>query len=257
MSRHDPSRLRAPVLGVPIDVVTAQEALARVASWAHDRQSRTVCFCNAHSAVTARRDPVHLQVLAGSDLVAPDGSPVAWMVRRQGHREQARVSGPDFMLAYLEHAATCAEPLFLFGSTESTLAALKGQLLARWPSLKVVGTYSPPFRPLTVEEDSAVVAMIRQSGAATVWVSLGCPKQERWMADHRDMIPAVMLGVGAAFDFHAGVIKRAPPWMQRWHLEWLHRLASEPRRLWRRYFSTNTRFILYAVSDALGIRSRG
>jgi N-acetylglucosaminyldiphosphoundecaprenol N-acetyl-beta-D-mannosaminyltransferase len=156
------------------------------------------------------------------------------------------------MWKYCEAVNGSAESIYLYGSTEQTLAGLKANLLRAFPGLKVAGVYSPPFRPLTEEEEDAVAVMINSSGANIVFVGLGCPKQERWMAAQRGRIHAVMIGVGAAFDYHAGITRRAPQWMQRWGLEWLHRLASEPRRLWRRYLVTNTLFILSAVTQLLG-----
>ena len=152
---------------------------------------------------------------------------------------------------FCEQAQLPAKPIFFYGSTEETLAKLKVNLLAAFPALKIAGMISPPFRPLTPDEDAAIVEQINASGAGVVFVSLGCPKQEMWMAAHRGRIHAVMVGVGAAFDYHAGTIKRAPKWMQDCGLEWLYRLASEPRRLWRRYLVTNTLFVLGAAKQLL------
>jgi N-acetylglucosaminyldiphosphoundecaprenol N-acetyl-beta-D-mannosaminyltransferase len=210
-----------------------------------------VCICNAHSVVTAAQDPNFRQAIAHADMATPDGAPVAWMLKRQGAVGQQRVSGPDLMLDYCAHIAESGESIYLYGSTESTLAALQRVLRARWPMLRIAGAESPPFRPLTPEEDAAVIQRINGSGAGTVWVSLGCPKQELWMAAHRGRVQAVMLGVGAAFDFHAGVVPRAPAWMRNNGLEWLHRLASEPSRLWKRYLLTNTSFVLGAARQLL------
>jgi N-acetylglucosaminyldiphosphoundecaprenol N-acetyl-beta-D-mannosaminyltransferase len=151
------------------------------------------------------------------------------------------------MVDYMTHAAASGEPVFLYGSAPATLQRLQGALRAHWPALKIAGAVSPPYRTLSAEEDRAIVEQINASGAATVWVSLGCPKQERWMAAHRGRIHAVMLGVGAAFDFHAGTINRAPAWMRTHGLEWLHRLYSEPRRLGRRYLTTNSSFLAGAL----------
>ncbi len=236
-------RLTTPVLGVPIDAVGMDEALRRIAAWAARGESRSVCICNVHSVVTAAQDSRFMQVLQSADLATPDGAPVAWLMRRQGVVGQARVSGPDLMLAYCEQAASRGEALFLFGSTEPALALLQVRLLERFPGLRIAGSLSPPFRVPTAQESAAHVAAINASGARTVWVCLGCPKQERWMAQHRGHVQAVMVGVGAAFDFHAGLQARAPLWMRRAGLEWLHRLASDPRRLWKRYLLTNSAFI--------------
>jgi N-acetylglucosaminyldiphosphoundecaprenol N-acetyl-beta-D-mannosaminyltransferase len=244
-----------PVLGAPIDVLTGAQAVLRIAGWAQRRESRMVCICNAHSVVTAARDAAFMQALAAADMATPDGCPVAWMLRRQGAQGQTRVSGPDLMLDYLAHASEQGESVFLYGSTPQTLELLNAMLTARWPQLRIVGLYAPPFRPLTAAEDDEVVRMINGSAANTVWVSLGCPKQELWMAAHRGRIQAVMLGVGAAFNFHAGMAPRAPVWMRDHGLEWLHRLASEPSRLWRRYLVTNTTFLALALVQLIRARA--
>ena len=240
-----------PVLGVPIDVLSPAAAVQGLLGWAQRRESRVVCICNAHSVVTAHRDAGFMQVLRAADMATPDGAPVAWMLRRQGAASQARVSGPDLMRDYCALAAQRGESIFLFGNTESALQQLQAQLRKTWPALRIAGAVSPPFRPLSNAEDEAIVQQINASGASTLWVSLGCPKQELWMAAHRGRVQAVMVGVGAAFDFHAGTVKRAPPWMREHGLEWLHRLVSEPRRLWRRYLVTNTLFVLAAARQLL------
>ena len=246
------------VLGVPIDVLNWNEALERLIVWGRDRQSRYVCICNVHSVVTASQDAEFGRVVLEADMATPDGAPVAWMMRKLGHADQQRINGPDLMWKYCELNSGLDARLqendggvFFYGSTEETLAVLQSKLLTAFPRLKIAGAISPPFRKLTSEEDDAIVEQINASGAGTVWVSLGCPKQELWMAAHRGRINAVMVGVGAAFDYHAGTIKRAPKWMQDSGLEWFHRLASEPRRLWRRYLVTNSLFVLGAVRQLL------
>lgn len=240
-----------PVLGVPIDAVTWDEAISRIRFWADNKESRYVCITNVHSVVTATQDTAFGEVVRQADMATPDGAPVAWMLRRLGSSDQARINGPDLMWKYCEQASSKRESIFLYGGTPETLEKLKVVLLDRFPSLDIAGAYSPPFRVLSDAEDSDVVDMINASGAGTVWVSLGCPKQEKWMASHRGRISAVMIGVGAAFDYHAGTIKRAPVWMQRNGLEWLHRLVSEPKRLWRRYLITNTLFIFGVIKQLL------
>ncbi len=244
-------RLRRPVLGVPIDAVTATQALRRVAGWARERQSRVVCICNVHSVVTAARDAELQSAIASADLATPDGAPVAWMLRRQQVAGQRRVSGPDLMESCCDEFARSGEAIYLLGGTEATLAALRARLLERWPTLRIAGAHAPPFRPLTAQEDAEIVRRINDSGAGVVWVGLGCPKQERWMAAHRGSVRAVMVGVGAAFDFHAGTVARAPRWMRERGIEWLHRLASEPRRLGRRYLVTNAVFLWSAAWQLL------
>ena len=168
-----------------------------------------------------------------------------------GHAGQQRINGPDLMWKYCEQAQYRDESVFFYGSSEATLALLKTKLLSAFPTLKIAGVISPPFRTLTSAEDMAIIEQINTSGAGVVWVSLGCPKQELWMAEHRGRINAVMVGVGAAFDYHAGTLKRAPLWMQHNGLEWFYRLVSEPRRLWKRYLITNTLFVLKAIRQLL------
>ncbi len=237
----------AYIRGVPIDVIDWENVLNQLSDWSIRRESRYVCICNVHSVVTATQNKAYGHVVNKADMATPDGAPVAWMLRRIGYTNQQRINGPDLMWRYCEQAQYREESIFLYGSTEETLAKLKAKLLAVFPNLKIAGAISPPFRSLTPDEDAAIVAQINSSGAGVVWVSLGCPKQEMWMAEHRDCIQAVMVGVGAAFDYHAGTIKRAPKWMQDCGLEWLYRLASEPRRLWKRYLITNTLFVMGAV----------
>ena len=248
------------VLGARIDALSWDAALARLLGWAHARDSRYVTICNVHVVVSASRDAAYRDIINGSDMATPDGAPVAWMLRRQGFANQPRISGPDVMWALCERAAKEDLPIYCYGSTEVTLALLDARLRAAFPALKVT-MESPPFRVLTAEEDAAAVARINASGAGIVFVGLGCPKQERWMAEHRGRdaldesplrVNAVMIGVGAAFDFHAGTVQRAPAWMRDNGLEWLHRLASEPGRLWKRYLVTNTLFILGAARQLLG-----
>ncbi len=235
------------ILRASIDVLEWETAITRISQWARANESRYVCICNVHSVVTTRQDNTFCQVVANADMATPDGAPVAWMLRRLGFPGQPRINGPDLMWRYCEHAATRGESIYLYGSTPETLDILQRRLVKAFPGLCIAGAWSPPFRALTKEEDAVDVARINASGAGTVWVSLGCPKQEKWMAAHRGHINAVMVGVGAAFDYHAGTIHRAPPWMQRNGLEWLHRLLSEPRRLWRRYLVTNTLFVMLAT----------
>lgn len=241
-------RIGAKVLGAAfIDALDWSEAIRRIAAWASAGESRYVCICNAHSVVTASQDPQFARVLNSADMTTPDGAPVAWMLRALGFAGQRRINGPDLMLRYCEVAAISRDPIYLYGNVESTLKILIAVLEERFPGLRIAGSFSPPFRPLSEEESSLIVDQINQSGAKTVWVSLGCPKQETWMAAQKGRINAVMIGVGAAFDYHAGTLRRAPPWMQRNGLEWLYRLGSEPRRLWRRYLITNSLFVLGAI----------
>lgn len=258
MSAHDMfrgmvarTRHSYDVLGTSIDALGWDDALDQIRDWAGLRLSRYVCICNVHSVVSARQDKAFAAVLAKADMATPDGAPVAWMLRRFGAVAQQRINGPDLMWRYCAQAATRDESIYLYGGSEETLKLLRLRLLAEFPGLHIAGHYSPPYRALTREEDEAIIQDINASGAGTVWVSLGCPKQEQWMAAHRGRIHAVMIGVGAAFDYHAGTLQRAPLWMQKRGLEWFYRLWQEPRRLWRRYVFTNTRFMLAAAVTLL------
>lgn len=249
-------RKGAKILGAFIDAPDWKTALERVSGWAARGESRYVCICNVHSVVTTGQDDEFSRVVSEADMATPDGAPVAWMLRKLGFAGQQRINGPDLMWKYCEQASKRGESIFLYGGSDETLAILQPKLLAAFPGLKIAGAISPPFRALSAEEDAADVAQMNASGAGTVWVSLGCPKQEKWMAAHRGRINAVMIGVGAAFDYHAGTIVRAPLWMQRYGLEWFHRLCSEPGRLWRRYLVTNTLFVLGAIKQLAFGRAR-
>ena len=250
------TRRTEPVLGAPIDALTWDEAVCRVQRWAAAHESRYVCICNAHSVVTSARDAAFARVVAQADMATPDGAPVAWMLRHLGHPAQQRINGPDLMLRLCEQAAATGQSVCLFGSTASTLERLTAELKRRWPQLRIADAISPPFRQVSAEEDQAYVDRINRSGAGLVFVSLGCPKQEVWMAAHRGRVHAVMVGVGAAFDFHAGTVARAPARMRNNGLEWLHRLLSEPRRLGRRYLTTNGHFLWLAARQLLRGRTR-
>ena len=238
-------RIGAPILGSFIDAILWQETIDTLLRWAQGRQSRYVCICNVHVVVTAKQDPELRQVVNEADMATPDGMPLAWVLRRIGVQLQERINGPDFMWRLCGQAAEKGLSIFLYGSTEETLGRLTDNLKTAFPRLVIAGVSSPPFRLLSDEEDREMIDLINGSGAHIMFVGLGCPKQEFWMAVHREKIRAVMIGVGAAFDYHAGTVKRAPLWMQRSGLEWLFRLMSEPKRLWKRYLVTNSLFMIH------------
>jgi len=194
--------------------------------------------------MSAHEDPATMQALLGATLAVPDGQPLVWALHALGQSRATRIYGPDLMLRFCERAARQAIPMYLYGGrTEQALELLERRLRERFPGLRIVGGHSPPFRPLTREEEDRVLGEIDASGAAVVWVGTGQPKQELWMASVRLRVAAPLLvGVGAAFDFHAGLVPQAPAWMQRGGLEWTYRLSREPRRLWRRYARYNPRF---------------
>lgn len=242
-----PSKLNGKmILGCFINAGSWDSTINLIHRWGAARESRYVCICNVHSLVTARHDEVFRNALINADMATPDGMPVTWMLRQMGFPDQQRINGPDLMWNYCELAERMNESIFLYGSTQKTLDNLQRRLNISFPKLVIAGSYSPPFRTLSSEEDAEITDRINSSGAQVAFVSLGCPKQELWMQAHRGKINAVMVGVGAAFDYHAGTIKRAPLWMQHHGLEWLHRLYSEPRRLWKRYMVTNSIFIIAA-----------
>jgi N-acetylglucosaminyldiphosphoundecaprenol N-acetyl-beta-D-mannosaminyltransferase len=195
--------------------------------------------------MSAREDPATLAATLDATLVVPDGMPLVWALRLLGHAEATRVYGPDLMVAFCARAAREGIPIYLYGGrTPEALELLTRRLGERFPGLRIAGGYSPPFRELTETEEREVVQRIDGSGAQVVWVGTGQPKQERWMHHMRPLLQAPLLvGVGAAFDFHAGLVPQAPAWMQRRGLEWTYRLAREPRRLWRRYARYNPRFV--------------
>lgn len=253
------SRKGHPILEAFIDALSWDEAISRIVQWGSARESRYVCICNVHSVVTTTRDVEFKVAVNNADMATPDGAPVAWALRSLGYQGQERINGPDLMMHYLAEAERRGQVVFFYGTTDATLARLRSSLVRRFPALRIGGACAPPFRPLTKEEDDAIIRTINDSAANVVFVSLGCPKQEKWMADHRGRIHAVMIGVGAAFDYHSGMVKRAPLWWQQHGLEWLYRLRSEPRRLFIRYMVTNLLFVFgfmrQIISSKLPLRN--
>lgn len=250
-------RARSCVVGVPIDVIGWDETIEKLSLWARQRKSRTVCLCNVHVVMTANEDPELHAAIRQTDLALPDGAPIAWSLRRSGHRNQSRISGPDVMWSCLQVAELEEQVVSFYGDTDITLNRLRRSLLAAFPRLRIGVMISPPFRPLTPAEDEGFIKAINSSGTQTLFVGLGCPKQELWMFKHHGSVDAVMMGVGAAFAFHAGMTSRAPEWMRHSGLEWLHRLAMEPRRLAKRYLVTNSRFISAVAMESLKSIMRG
>lgn len=238
-----PDRNRGFVVGIPIDALDWQTARHVLGNWAAARESRYVCICNVHSVITASKDEGYRRIIDEADMATPDGAPVAWTLRRKGFAGQDRINGPDLMWKLCEDARRRNIKIGLFGSTPETLDRLQAALARTFTGLDINFCISPPVRQTTHEEDHELSERINTSGIGLLFVGLGCPKQELWMSQYRGRIRAVMIGVGAAFDYHAGTVPRAPIWMRLNGLEWLHRLLSEPRRLWRRYLVTNSLFI--------------
>lgn len=208
-------------------------------------ESRTACFANVHMTVEAQHDPAFARLVNGADWVTADGVPLTWALRLLDGIRQPRVAGIDMLPDLVRQAAAEGLPVFFYGSTPEVLARTVAVCQERHPGLQIAGTLSPPFRPLTEAEETEVVETINASGARLVFVALGCPKQERWIARMRGRIGAVLLGIGGALPILAGTQRRSPRWMQQNGLEWAYRLAVEPRRLFKRYARTNTLFLLY------------
>lgn len=241
------STSRVKVGGGLVDCVTKEQAMEAVWYLVKIRRPAYVTFCNVHLAMTADGDSRLADAVRASDLCLPDGAPVAWFMSRARTSPQARIAGPDFMEALCSQCAERGVSIGLFGSRPEVLQQLATRLSERYANLSISYSCSPPFSGWSEGAESEFVSQMNASGAAILFVGLGCPKQELWMARNARRVNAVMLGVGAAFDFQAGIIPRAPAWMRCSGLEWLHRLYSEPRRLWWRYTLTNTAFILWVI----------
>lgn len=245
------------VLGTRVDATDYRRATARICRWARSGESRCVCAANVYTVMLGHDHPGFRDSINAADLVTADGMPLAWALRLLGVPGAGRVYGPDLTLAVAARAAAEGIPVGLHGGTPEALAALEQTLTRRYSGLRVVHHASPPFRELTAQERDAERAAINRSGARILFVGLGCPHQETWMAEERGRVGAVMLGVGAAFDFIPRLKPQAPPLLRRLGLEWLFRLATEPRRLWRRYLVHNPRFlVLFALQLVRGRAAR-
>lgn len=240
----------AEVLGAPVTVASLEALTAAIMARAKAGEGGHVCAANVHMVTLARRDPDLMAAMRGAAFVACDGMPLVWYLRRHGHGDAVRVPGPDLMAELVARAEGDRLPVFLLGGGDALRARLVERLLAHHPGLVLAGCEGPhvPARP---GADPLLVARVAASGARLVLVGLGCPKQELWMAANAGALPAVLVGVGAAFAFHAGTLRRAPAWMRRAGLEWLHRLVREPRRLGPRYALTNTLFIADCLAEAI------
>ena len=236
---------RVEILGVPLAVSSYHEVIAWMDAMVESGTRGWLTAAAVNLVMSAHDDPATMRAVQDATLAVPDGQPLVWALRLLGHSGATRVYGPDLMIHHCAHAAATGTPVYLYGGrSPQALDLLRTRLLERFPGLRIVGGFSPPFRPLTAAERERVAREIEASGAQVVWVGTGQPKQELWMHEMRPLLSAPLLvGVGAAFDFHAGLVSQAPTWMQRAGLEWLYRLTREPRRLWRRYASQNPRFV--------------
>ena len=245
---------RVNVLGVGVSAITMQHALAFIDRWIATEVRRYVCVTGVHGVMESQADPALRAIHNAAGLVTPDGMPLVWLARLRGHRFVERVYGPDLMLAACAHSVGKGYRHFFYGGGRGVPERLAERLQARYPGLEVAGVWSPPFGELTVDEEQAIVDRINAANPQIVWVGLSTPKQERWMAQNVHRLRAsVLIGVGAAFDFHAGMKRQAPRWMQRNGLEWVFRLGSEPHRLWRRYLFNNPAFIWQTLLQSLGL----
>lgn len=243
------------LLGINLSAISIPTATALIEHFVEKTDLSYITITNVHVIMECQRDPALKRILNRAALVTPDGMPLVWLCRLHGHKEVERVYGPDLLLAACEYGLEQGWRHYFYGGAEGVPELLAERLSARFAGLQVAGAYSPPFRPLTPEEDDAVVARINAAEADILWIGLGAPKQEYWMAAHLGRVSTpVMIGVGAAFDFHAGLKKQAPRWMQRAGLEWLFRLLSEPRRLWKRYLVNNPWFIWLTLLQLLGLK---
>lgn len=238
------SRPHRHLLGMRVDATSYGDASEQVLAWAARSESRYVCVSTVHMVMEAHDDPEFRRIVNGASLVTPDGVPLVWALRLLGVPEATRVYGPQLTPRLCGHAAAAGVPVGFYGGSQDTLDRMIPRLQERYPGLQVAYAHSPPFRPLEPDEQEHIVGEINASKARILFVGLGCPKQERWMAAHIGRVQAVMLGVGAAFDFLAGSKRQAPAWLQRAGLEWAFRLVSEPRRLWYRYLYHNPRFLM-------------
>jgi len=246
---------RVNVLGVGISAINMTAAVETIAGWIAQGASQYVCVFPVHSVIECQKDSDLRHIANASGLTTPDGMPLVWLSRLHGHRHVSRVYGPDLMSAVCAASVERGYRHFLYGGADGVPEKLAAVLAQQYPGLQVAGTYSPPFRPLRPEEDEQIVEMIDASDADIVWVGLGTPKQDHWMATHVGRLKApVLIGVGAAFDFLSGLKRQAPRWMQQTGLEWLFRLITEPRRLWRRYLVNNPLFVLLVLSQALRLK---
>jgi N-acetylglucosaminyldiphosphoundecaprenol N-acetyl-beta-D-mannosaminyltransferase len=256
-SSKEQSRELVRVVSLDTDVLDHDSAVERVAELVRKGDGGYVCFSTVHMVMEAHDSPDFAAKVNGADVIVPDGMPIVWMQKLTGDRSPTRVRANDLMMLLCRHAGVNGLKVGFYGGTQSVIDAIVERAQRDFPDLKIVYAFSPPFRPLTWEENEKITSEINRAAPDILFMGLGCPKQENWMAEHRDKVTAVMLGVGASFDFFAGNVKESPDWMGRLGLEWLYRLTQEPRRLWRRYLILNPRFMALALRQLFSQRSKG
>lgn len=240
------------VLGVPISTINMRVAVSTILEWVTHRNAQYICVRDVHGIMRAQDDQALMAIHHSAGLITPDGMPLAWTLKARGYRDAERVCGADLVAALCEASVTEGTRHYLYGGKPGVAERMAAKLTEMFPGLNIIGSSTPPFRPLTLEEDEAVVAEIAGKQPDVVWIGLSTPKQEYWMRDHVGRIPgATLIGIGAAFDFYAGDVKRAPRWMQQSGTEWLHRLASEPTRLWRRYLVLAPKFVMQVAREKM------
>jgi len=246
---------RVNVAGVGISALSLDSATDAIARAVATRSKGYICVTGVHGVIEAQSDPEFRQILNRSFLTTPDGMPTVWMGKLQGARHMTRVYGPDLMLRVCEWSVGAGCSHFLYGGAPGVARELRSRLVARFPGLRVAGLFEPPFRALNPEEEAQLIREVNSVRPDLFWVGLSTPKQERFMAQYLPRLETtLMLGVGAAFDFHAGRVRQAPRWMQRSGLEWLFRLGCEPRRLWKRYLRNNPLFLWHATAQLTGLK---
>lgn len=243
---------KAPILGVQTDAQRFDEAVTKLENWASDSTGRYISTCPVYTLMMCREKPDVMQAVNGADMVTADGMPIVWVQRRRGNAQAERVYGPDVMEALLARTANTPIQHYFWGGLPGVADTLVQRMKSQHPTLKVAGVYSPPVSPVGNQPDPEVVKRLNESGANVVWVGLGSPKQDLWMKLYRPVLKApLLIGVGAAFDMLAGVKSQAPKWMQRSGLEWVFRLAQEPRRLGRRYLVYNPLFVWHVIREGI------
>lgn len=248
-------RKRVPVLSLQVDLCDYDDAIERIERLTRSGSGGYVCVANVHVAIEAEDDPEYAAIINAADLVLPDGTPLVWMQRWQGNADAKQVRGPSLMPMLMRHGETSGIRIGFLGGRPEVLERMMERASREFPGLEIAYNYSPPFRALSDDENAAIVRDINSAGVQILFVGLGCPKQERWMAAHRDGLSAVAIGVGAAFDLYAGNIREAPQVVSKLGLEWVFRLLQEPRRLFSRYLLVNPRFVWLASKQLRRYRS--